>query len=84
MMAIKNPNKKSRLLGKMIKLYRILFKNMQIITCKLGCAVGQSDTDGLSLGMRDGAPDIEGASLGWYEGAPVGWEVGLVVGLDVG
>ena len=38
--------------------------------------------------MRDGAPDIEGASLGWFEGAPDGWEVGLfegvAVGLDVG
>ena len=55
-------NKNSRLLGKMINFKRILVKNMlQIITCKLGCAVGQSDTDGLSLGMKDGAPDIDGA-----------------------
>ena len=46
----------------MINFKRILVKNMlQIITCKLGCAVGQSDTDGLSLGMKDGAPDIDGA-----------------------
>ena len=45
---------------------------LQIITCKLGCAVGQSDTDGLSLGMKDGAPDIDGASLGLCVGAPVG------------
>ena len=48
----------------MINLYKILLNNMQIITFKLGCAVGQSDTDGLSLGITDGTPDIEGASLG--------------------
>ena len=84
MMAIKNIKQKKQVIRQNDKVIQNVIQEHQIITCKLGCAVGQSDTDGLSLGMRDGAPDIEGASLGWYEGAPVGWEVGLVVGLDVG
>jgi len=39
-------------------------KRILLLTSKLGCNVGQSDTDGLSLGMKDGASDIEGAPLG--------------------
>ena len=49
-------------------------KRILLLTSKLGCNVGQSDTDGLSLGMEDGASEIEGAPLGWEVGAPVGYK----------